>query len=183
MNILKAIAVAALLLNALHATGADAEKLDVKLGLWEMTSVMRFSGMPPLPKSLLERMTPEQQASMREELKAAAEQEPEPEVSSECVRQGDLDRPFKPAASEHCTQTLVRSTRNIQEMRLECTGAIKGSGLLRIAAPTPETMTGEFDLKAGEGPDAFSLKGTIKGRWLGPDCGAEEDDEDETAGP
>jgi hypothetical protein len=39
-------------------------------------------------------------------------------------------------------------------------------------------MNGTIDLKAGEGPDAFVIKGTIKGRYLGADCGDEDDNDD-----
>src|SRR5690606_470779 len=135
MNSLKAVAATALLLNTLTAAAADTEQLDVKLGRGEMSSAPSCSGMPPLPTSPPGRLPPELQAGMREELKAASEQAPEPEVTRECIRQGDLDQPFKSATSENCTQTLVRATRNTREMRLECTGRIKGSGLLRISAP------------------------------------------------
>lgn len=177
MNILKTSAVAALLLTTLSAAGAAAERLNVKLGLWEMTSTMRFSGMPPLPKEVTDKMTPEQRAKMAADLKAAAAEEPEPEVSSECITQEDLDKPFQSANSDECTQTIVRTTKTTQEIRMACTGKVKGSGLFRVTTPTPETMTGTLDLKAGEGPDAFVIKGTIKGRWLGADCGDEDDEE------
>jgi hypothetical protein len=185
MNILKTAAVAALLLTTLSAAGAGAEKLDVRLGLWEMTSIMRFSGMPPLPKELTDKMTPEQRAKMAADLKAAAAEEPEPDVSSECITQEDLDKPFASSSSEDCQQTIVRTTKTSQEIRMVCTGKTKGSGLFRVTTPTPETMTGTLDLRTGEGPDAFVIKGSIKGRWLGADCGDEDDDvdedEDETA--
>src|SRR5690606_3288507 len=102
MNILKTTAVAALLLTTLSAAGAGAEKLNVKLGLWEMTSLVRFSGMPPLPKEVLDKMTPEQRARMQADLQAAAEEEPEPEVSSECITQRDLDKPFTSANADDC---------------------------------------------------------------------------------
>lgn len=178
MNILKTTAVAALLLTTLSAAGAGAERLNVKLGLWEMTSIMRFSGMPPLPKEVMDKMSPEQRAKLAADLKAAAAEEPEPEVSSECITQEDLDKPFNSANADDCTQTIVRTTKTTQEIRMVCTGKIKGSGLFRVTTPTPETMNGTLDLKAGEGPDAFTLKGTIKGRWLGPDCGDEDDGDD-----
>jgi hypothetical protein len=183
MNILKITAAAAvlstMLSSPLSVSAAEPEKLNVKLGLWEMTTLMRFSGAPPLPKDVLERMTAEQRAQMLEDLKSAAEEEPEPDVSSECITQKDLDRPFKSSNSEDCTQTIVRTTRTTQEIRMVCTGKIKASGLFRISTPTPETMTGELDLKAGEGPEAFTIKGTIKGRWLGADCGDHDDDDDD----
>lgn len=192
MKTLKLTAVAALLAIVLNivvgsvVNAAGAEKLNVKLGLWEITSLTRFSGMPPLPKDLMDKMTPQQRAEMAAKIKAASEEEPEPEVSSECITQEDLDKPFASANAEECTQTVVRTTRNTQEMRLVCTGKTKGSGTFRVTTPTPETMTGELDLKVGEGDNIMTLNGKIKGRWLGADCGDEDDsndvdDEDENA--
>lgn len=178
MNILKTTAIAALTLTALSVAAAAPERLNVKLGLWEMTSIMRFSGMPPLPKEVLDKMTPQQRAKMAADLKAAAEEEPEPETSSECITQEDLDKPFKSANADDCTSTIVRTTRTSQEIRMVCTGKTKGSGTFKVNTPTPETMHGTLDLKAGDGPDAFVIKGTIKGRWLGADCGDEEDSDD-----
>lgn len=178
MNILKTAAAAALTLIALSAAGANAERLNVKLGLWEMTSIIRFSGVPPMPKELLDKMSPQQRAKMLADLKAAAAEEPEPEVSSECITQEDLDKPFHSSNAEDCTQTIVRTTRTSQEIRMVCTGKTKGSGLFKVTTPTPETMNGALDLKAGDGPDAFTVKGTIKGRWLGADCGDEDDNDD-----
>jgi hypothetical protein len=184
MKTLKISAVAALLLAAV--TAGSAEKLNVKLGLWEMTSLTRMSGMPPLPKEVMDKMTPQQRAEMIARIKEAQAEEPEPEVSSECITQEDLDKPFASADTENCTQTIVRTTRNTQEIRLACTGKTKGSGLFRVTTPTPETMTGELDQKVGEGTEVMSINGKIKGRWLGADCGDEDDsddndDEDETA--
>lgn len=184
MKTFKITASAALLLVALSAAGA--EKLNVKLGLWEMTSISRFSGMPPLPKEVMDKMTPQQRAEMAAKIKAASEEEPEPEVSSECITQEDLDKPFASANAEECTQTVVRTTRNTQEIRLVCTGKTKGSGVFRVTTPTPETMTGDLDLKVGEGSEVMTITAKLKGRWLGADCGDEDDsdegqDEDENA--
>ena len=50
--------------------------------------------------------------------------------------------------------------------------AISGGDL--VIVPSDVTL----DLQAGDGPDAFVIKGTIKGRWLGADCGDEEDSDD-----
>lgn len=178
MNMLKTTAIAALTMTALSVGAAAPERLNVKLGLWEMTSIMRFSGVPPLPKEVLDKMTPESRAKMIADLKKASQEEPEPETSSECITQEDLDKPFSSANSDDCTQTIVRTTKTSQEIRMVCTGKTKGSGLFKVNTPTPESMNGTLDLKAGEGPDAFVIKGTIKGRWLGADCGDEDDSDD-----
>src|SRR5687768_18409023 len=176
MKILKFTAAVALTLAALTAAGA--EKLNVKVGLWEITSISRFSGMPPLPKEVMDKMTPQQRAEMEAKIKAAVAQEPEPEVSSECITQDDLDKPFNSANAEDCTQTIVRTTRNTQEIRLVCSGRTKGSGMFRVTTVTPENMTGELDLKVGEGANMMTITSKIKGRWLGADCGDEDDNDD-----
>ena len=175
MKTMKSAALAALLMVAV--TAASAEKLNVKLGLWEITSLTRMSGTPPLPKDLLDKMTPQQRADMAAKIKEAQAEEPEPEVSSECITPEDLERPFDSANAEDCTQTIVRTTRNAQEIRLACTGKTKGSGTFRITTTTPESMVGELNLKVGEGAEVMTIKGNIKGRWLGADCGDEDDDE------
>jgi hypothetical protein len=176
MKTSKVTAVLALSSIALTATSAD--KLNVKLGLWEITSISRFSGMPPLPKEVMDKMTPQQRADMEAKIKAASAEEPEPEVSSECITQDDLDKPFNSANAEDCTQTIVRTTRNTQEIRLVCSGQTKGSGMFRVTTVTPENMTGELDLKVGEGANMMTITSKIKGRWLGADCGDEDDNDD-----
>jgi hypothetical protein len=177
MKMLKTTAIAALTLTALSVAAAAPERLNIKLGLWEMTSIMRFSGVPPLPKEVLDKMTPQQRAKMIADLKAASQEEPEPETSSECITQEDLDKPFQSANADECTSTIVRTTRTTQEIRMVCNGKTKGSGTFKVNTPTPETMNGTLDLKAGDGPDAFIVKGTVKGRWLGADCGDEDSDD------
>lgn len=178
MKILKTTAIAALTLTALSVGAAAPERLNVKLGLWEMTSIMHFTGVPPLPKEVLDKMSPQQRAKMIADLKAASQEEPEPETSSECITQEDLDKPFQSANSDDCKQTIVRTTRTSQEIRMVCSGKTTGSGTFKVNTPTPETMNGTLDLKAGDGADAFVIKGTIKGRWLGADCGDEDDSDD-----
>ena len=63
---------------------------------------------------------------------------------------------------------------------MSCNGEIKGAGVLRVTTPTPETMTGTLDLQLGDGKDAMKVKSQLKGRWLGPDCGDEDDADDDS---
>jgi hypothetical protein len=151
-----------------------AERLNVKPGLWEITSVTEFSGVPPLPKELMDKLTPEQKAKMVAELKAESSK-PSRDTDRECITEKDLDRPFGSADAKNCKQTIVSTTRTSQEARIVCDGETKGSGVLKVSTPTPETMNGTLHLKTGEGPDAFIIKGTLGGRWLSADCGDEAD--------
>lgn len=167
----------------LVAFGAD--RLNIKTGLWEIKSILQTSGVLPLPKALLDTLTPEQRAKMAADMKAEAAKGPSSETTRECITDKDLEQPFSSANTKECRQNVVSTSRTAQEVRIVCDGEIKGGGVMKVNSPTPETMTGSIDLKVGEGPDAFSMKGKLIGRWLGADCGDEADGEsvDEDGSP
>lgn len=157
-----------------------ADKLDVKPGLWEITSSHHITGIPPMPKEWVEKVTPEQRAAMETAFKKESEKGPQTDTERECITKEDAERPFD-VGDKDCTQTVVRTTRTTQVVRLSCDGETKGTGELRVTTPTPETMTGSLDLQLGDGKDAMKVKSEIKGRWLGPDCGDEADSEGDAA--
>jgi hypothetical protein len=156
-----------------------ADRLNVKLGLWEVTTVTQMNGVLPMPKELMDKLTPEQRAKIAAEAKAKANasQAPEKDTSRECITQKDLDEPFRSANAEQCVTSVVSTSRTAQEMRIVCSGEPKGSGVFKVNAPTPETMNGTIDMKVGQGPDAFTMKGKLSGRWLSADCGDEAADD------
>jgi uncharacterized protein DUF3617 len=158
-----------------------AEKLDVKPGLWEITSTHQITGIPPMPKEWQEKVTPEQRAAMETAFKKEAEKGPQTDTDRECITKQKAEQPFDVGDTKDCTQKVVRTTRTTQEVHLSCNGGeYKGSGVLRVTTPTPETMTGTLDLQLGEGKDAMKVNSTLKGRWLGPDCGDEDDADDDS---
>jgi hypothetical protein len=161
-----------------HSASA-ADKLNVKLGLWEIRTESTIGGIPPVPKEVLDKMTPQARAEMEAAFKHEAAQGPQVDVDRECITQRDLERPFETADAEDCKQSVVSTTATTQELRLTCTGKQKGSGVFKITTPTPETMTGVLDMKLGDGPEAMTVKSKLKGRWLGADCGDEGDDRDD----
>jgi hypothetical protein len=169
--------IAVALLVPVAASAAD--RLNVKTGLWEITATTEMSGMPPLPKELLDQMSAEQRAQLESQMKQAAGGKPITETSRECISERDLEKPFQSANPEDCKQQIVKSTRTMQEVKLTCTGEYQGSGNLRIHTPTPETMNGDMDVSVGDGSTSMTIKAKIKGRWLGADCGEEADEEDE----
>lgn len=156
-----------------------ADKLDVKPGLWEITSTHHISGVPPMPKEWQEKVTPEQRAAMETAFRKEAEKGPQTDTERECITRQEAEQPFDVGDTKDCTQTVVYTTRTTQEVRLTCTGEYKGTGLLRVTSPTPETMTGSLDLQLGDGKDAMKVKSQLEGRWLGPDCGDEDEEESE----
>jgi hypothetical protein len=158
---------------------AYAETLNVKLGLWEITSFTETRGMPPLPKELLDKLTPEQRRKMEADIKAEQAQGPDKDTDRECVTQKDLERPFETSNAKECKQTIVTTTRTSQEVRIVCTGGMPGSGQLKVSAPSPEKMSGLLDMKLGDGAGAMTIKSQLQGRWLSSDCGDEADSDDD----
>jgi len=152
-----------------------ADKLDVKPGLWEITSTHHISGVPPMPKEWTEKVTPEQRAAMEAAFKKEAEKGPETDTERECISKKEAEQSFDIGDTKDCTQKVVRTTKTTQEVHLSCNGEFKGSGVLRVTSPTPQTMTGSLELQLGEGKDAMKVKSELEGRWLGPDCGDEDD--------
>jgi hypothetical protein len=157
----------------LMATAAD--RLNVKLGLWEISSSTTMGGTPPIPKE----MPPEQRAQMEAAFKAEIAKGPIVRTDRECITKEDLDHPFSSSNTENCKQTIVKATTKSQEIQLVCTGNQQGSGSFQVSAPTPESMSGDLDLKLGAGKETLSVKSRLKGRWVGADCGDEADDADD----
>jgi len=174
MNALVCAAVCA----SIPAVGQSAETLNVKLGLWEVTALTETRGMPPLPKELLNKLTPEQRRKMEADIKAEQAKGPDKGTNRECITQKDLEQPFESANTKECKQTIVTTTRTSQEVRIVCTGGVPGSGVFKVSTPSPERMSGTLDLTLGQGADAMTIKAKMDGRWLSSDCGDEADDDE-----
>lgn len=180
MRVLSACALAGL---AIAASAED--KIDLRTGSWEVTATTQMSGIP-LSRDELTKMTPQQRAQIEAAMREEAAKGPQTEVTRECITAEELARPFGSADAKQCTSTLVRTTRTTYEAHLECTGERAGKGMLKVNAPTPEAMTATFELRSGEGRDAFTLRSQMKGRWLSPQCDDEdapEDDEEDVSAP
>jgi hypothetical protein len=159
---------------------ALADQLNIKPGLWEFVGKTHVAGGPPIPKEMLEKMTPEQRAQAESAMTAEADKDSETEIERECITQEDIENLFHDEA-EGCTHTVVSATRTTQELRLTCTGETRGSGVLRITTPTPESLRGMLDLKMDHDSGVMTIKGEYTGRWLGADCGDEGESDDDAA--
>lgn len=172
--------VVAAVATTLPAWGGAAETLDVKTGLWEITSLTETRGMPPLPQELLKQLSPEQRSKMEAQIRAE-QKNADKDTDRECVTQKDLEQPFESANTKECEQKIVKSSRTAQEVHIVCSGGIPGSGVFKVSAANPETMSGTLELKLGEGADAMTIKARMQGKWLGADCGDEAESDEESS--
>jgi hypothetical protein len=99
------------------------QPLDVKTGLWEVSTTISTGGQLPIPADLLEKLTPEQRARFEERMNAKSLQPAKPIVSKNCLTQEQLDKGDSFTENrKSCTHTIVSSTRSKAEVRLTVRG-------------------------------------------------------------
>lgn len=164
---------AALILAAGVGRAADDLKpLNVKLGLWETTTVSERSGMPSLPADALAKMPPEQRARIEAQLKSMSA--PQTTTKQSCVTQDDVNKMFdlNNDGNKSCQRTIVSSTSTKQELKLSCdTPGNKGTGTVKIEVTDSTHVNGLVHMNVGNNGRTMDMKVTITGKWLGSSCG------------
>ena len=154
---------ALLLLSTLTVHAAP---LDIKPGLWEVTSKTDMSGSP-IPADVLNQMPPDRRAQMMamfKNRKAATH------TIQTCITRDDLERPFKAQDEEtNCKSTIVTATPTKAEYRIQCSGTEAHSGVMKVEALSRESVRGSTTMQINSG------KGTVanemSGRWISANCG------------
>jgi hypothetical protein len=148
----------------LAAQGAP--KMNVKMGLWEMTSTMAMSGdMPGVDSS---KMSPEQQAQMRAAMASMANK---PTTTQSCLTKEKFEN-GQMMAKDNCKQTLVTNTSTAYDVKVECNqNGTMSTGTMHFEAPTPETVKGKFDMQSTTQGKTMNITGNITGKFVSTDCG------------
>jgi hypothetical protein len=157
---------------AISSFASDAT-LDVKTGLWEMTSSGEASGTPPIPPEALAGMPPEQRAQLQSRMAAAMERANKPDVSRSCVTEKTLQRglDFSQGDRPNCKRTTSNSSSRQIDVQVECTGPEAMKGDFHFEAIDRQTMRGNINLVIGNGANKMTIKRVMQGKWLGSDCG------------
>jgi hypothetical protein len=164
---------AGLALGATLITAAIAATLDVKPGLWEITSQGEASGMPPIPPQALANMSPQQREQIMAAMAGAMARANQPNVTRSCITQKMIERGWEPNQDHrgNCSQTRTSSTSSSLDARMVCTGEQQATGNLHIDALDRETIRGTFNMVMTGGSNTMTMKRTLQGKWLGGDCG------------
>jgi hypothetical protein len=146
--------------------------LNVKYGLWAMTTTGTASGTPPVPAANLARLTPAQRAQVAAAMSKAMGVINQPQTYNSCVTADSLQRGFKdPDLSNGCTQTIVSSTPTDMMVKVACTGSHRMQGTFHFQASSPEAISGTVDMTVSDGGGAMKVDRQITGKWLSADCG------------
>jgi len=159
---------------------AQAAGLNVKTGLWEMTSTGEATGAPPIPAEYLARMTPEQRAQVQQRMAAGMARANQPRVNRQCVTKEELQRGInvqdeanKGNQSTNCQKMLTTLTDTVMDMKQTCSGGGNTTTMtMHCVANNPQSVTGHVEVTmVGQG-NTMSIKRDMSGKWIGPDCTA-----------
>jgi hypothetical protein len=158
---------------SLATQGADnAQSLNVKIGLWEVTTTVTTSEEMPIPAGLLEKLTPGQRARVEERMKARKSEPGKTTIKKQCLTRKHLDDgiPFG-RDRKSCTRTVLTSTSTKVDTRVECLGkGFKTSGIFQIEALSTENVKGSMRFSATGGANATNSTSTFTAKWIGPLC-------------
>ena len=164
-------ALLALGFSAALVMGVAAATLDVKPGLWEVTTQGETTGLPPIPPQMLAQMSPQQ----REQAMAAMGRMNQPHVSRACVTQKLLDRgmTFDRPGNNQCAQTVTGRYLHSLDVNVVCTGegATEDHRHDAYGCERPGGFSGAFNMVSTDGANTMTMKRTLQGKWLGSDCG------------
>jgi hypothetical protein len=150
-------------------------RLNLKEGLWEMTSTHTMTGMPPIPADALAKMTPEQRGRMEAAMKQGAMGGPKTDVRKHCITKEKLEK--QSAFDENrkdCTRTVVTSTGSKLELKIHCEGKeqqMSTDGTFVVEAVGSESAKGSMHAVTNGNGRTMNIDFTFSSKYLGPACG------------
>jgi hypothetical protein len=167
--------VAAGVLVATQAHGADLVRPNIKPGLWEVSADPQVSGEMPIPEDQLARMSPEQRARLEAAIKSSLAKGVQHRQYKECMTPEKIARGFdidKNGDDASCKRKVISSTpsevilhdecdnperKTVTDVHFEVKGGTQMSGTLKVVMTSNgKTMT---------------VNSVVAGKWLGASCG------------
>ena len=172
--------VAALMACSLVPALAQNAPIDMRTGLWEVstqratTGMPKMPAMPAIPPAALAQMPPAQRAQIEAMLKARRGAVSGKHVAKVCVTAASLRKgaAFGMPHKANCERTKnVRTTHgwDIQEVCHQDGG--RQSMNIHYEVVNRETLQGAVNIAMHERGHDITMKQVSHGRWLGPDCG------------
>jgi hypothetical protein len=155
--------------------GDEINPLNVKLGLWQMSSTGTLTGRPPIPPDMLAKMTPEQRAKFDEAMKKIAAGAAKNNVHKSCLTKEKMEKDQSPFLMENkasCKRTILKSTESRWESREVCEErGVKTEANLQIEVIDSEHVRGTLHATSAGNANSMNVKTELTGKWLGTSCG------------
>ncbi len=155
----------------LQPASAGNPNLNVRTGLWEMTTVAQTSGAPPVD---LGNLTPEQRAKVEAMMGTIMKNAAMPHTFHTCITQEKLAKsPFEDLdKGGSCKRTVVAASATAMDVKFQCTQERETtSGEWRFEVTTPESVKGNGQMTIERAGRKMESTSTITGKWVGANCG------------
>jgi len=153
---------------------ADSLKLNVKPGLWEMSSEGQASGVPPISEDALAQMTPEQRARFQAAMQATMSNATKPRLFKNCITPEKIAQGFdvQPNQSPSCQRTVTSISSSEFKISSVCSRADGGTTMeMHLQATGSEQVSGTVHVVVSRGGKTMTVDNNIHGKWLSSDCG------------
>ena len=145
------------------------EPLNVKLGLWEMTTTTKTGGQMPISPELLNKLTPEQRAKLEESMKAHSGAHENTNTYKTCLTKEKMSFDKE---EKNCTRTILTSTSSKVAVKVQCSQPnMQSSATMEFEALSPENVKGSAHIVVTGESHTMNLDGTYTGKWIGSACG------------
>ncbi len=153
----------------------DVPFLDVKQGLWEVSTTHSMKGIPAagnIPPDVLAKMPPDQRAK----IEAMMSGKPSTDVRKECITKEKLEQrlAFTKNRGERgeCSRTVVSSTGRKLELKIHCVDKDTTSdGTAVMEAISSDTVKGTMHFATKTSENTITMDFTTSSKYLGPACG------------
>ena len=152
----------------LLAHAEDPVKLNVKLGLWEVTTSGKPTGQ--VPEEMLQNIPPERRQQAIASMQAALAK---PETHQQCLTAAKLAQGFDFGGHEaKCQKTINSNTPSSMSVTATCTGT-QGKQVVKASfqALSRENVTGTINMTMSRGAQTMTMDREFHAKWLGADCG------------
>ncbi len=150
----------------------DVPFLDVKQGLWEVSTTHSMKGIPGagnIPPDVLAKMPPDQRAKIEPMMSG----KPSTDVRKECITKEKLEKrsAFMSNRGE-CSRTVVSSTGRKMEMKIHCIDKDTTSdGTAVMEAIGSDSVKGTMHFVTKTSENTITMDFTTSSKYLGPACG------------
>jgi len=149
---------------------AQTPVLDIKMGLWEVTTTTTIGGLTSTLDT--SKMPPAQAAQMEAALKSATA--PRTETSQTCMTKEKFEKDgflMEPTPGVTCKTTPSTNTKTAYAAKVECTGARAMSGEVQVATDSSSAFKAAMKMASAEGGRTINVDIAMTGKWIGAACG------------
>ncbi len=150
-------------------------RLNIKEGLWEVTTTHSMTGMPGIPADKLAKMTPDQRAQFEAMMSKSGMGGPTTDVTKDCVTKEKLDKLTVFSShddNKECTRNVLSSSGARIEVKIHCQGSDHlTDGTFVMEVVNSDSVKGSMHTVTNSKGRTMNMDFTYSSKYLGAACG------------